>query len=77
MRPGLRFLWERPVLGAALIAVVQTGFLNLLLGFVLNRGFFGWFGLSVYGVGFFILNIVALTRERRRRPRSEVSRRSP
>ncbi len=77
MRPDLRFLWERPVLGAALIAVLQTGFLDLALGLVLNRGYLGWFGWIVYGVGFFILNLIALTRERRRRRRSEASQQSP
>jgi hypothetical protein len=77
VRPDLRFLWECPVLGAALIAVLQTGFLDLLLGLVLNRGFLGWFGWIVHGVGFFIVNIVALTRERRRRRRSEPSQQSP
>lgn len=77
MRPDLRFLWERPVLGAALIAVLQTGFLDLALGLVLNRGHLGSFGWIVYGVGFFILNLIALTRERRRRRRSEASQQSP
>ena len=75
--PDPRFLWEHPIAGAALITVLQTGFLDLALGLVLNRAYLGWFGWIVYGVGFFILNIVALTRERRRRRQSEASRQSP
>jgi hypothetical protein len=77
VRPDLRFLWQRPVLGAALIAVLQTGVLDLVLGLVLNREFLGWFGWTVYGLGFFILNVVALTRERRRQRRSKASQQSP
>ncbi|MGY1663135.1 hypothetical protein ACI78Q_18080 [Geodermatophilus sp. SYSU D00705] len=60
-----------------LIAVLQTGFLDLALGLVLNRGNLGWFGWIVYGVGFFVLNSVVLTRERRRRRRAEASQQSP
>jgi hypothetical protein len=76
VRPDLRVLWERPLLGAALIAVLQDGLLHLFQRLVLDRDY-GWFGLIVSGVGFYILNVVALTRERRRRRRSGASQQSP
>jgi len=74
----LRFLRERPVLGAALIAVLQTGILDLVVGLLLYGRFLNWSGLIFFALVFFIGNAVMLTRERRRRRRrSEASQQSP
>ena len=72
----LRLLWERPLVGAALIAALQSGLLYLFRRYVLDRESVVWLELIVPLVAFYIVNVVALTRERRRRGRTDASQQS-
>jgi hypothetical protein len=73
-RLDLSFVWKRPVLSAAVPAVVESGLLYILQRFVWHREEWAqaanaWFGVILYFVGFFALNLFAIMRERRRRQR--------
>ncbi|MEV1284606.1 hypothetical protein [Modestobacter sp. NPDC049651] len=74
MRQHLQFLWQRPVLGAALVALLQTTVVVLLLGVVRGRPVTEWLSWVAYGVAFFVVDVVSLRRERRRLAAAEASR---
>jgi hypothetical protein len=72
VRPGLSFVWKRPVLCAAVLAALESGLLYVLQRFVWDReawlhGEDAWFGAVVYFATFFVMNLFAAMRERRRR----------